>query len=83
MRSLSSSPQVANPSQGGGLEVQSDMSLDPRDSLNSRPFTGGSPSGDLTPPPPPRREHKPKQDVQKYYSDTTVGNVTDVKELLF
>lgn len=35
MRSLSSSPQVANPSQGGGLEVQSDMSLDPRDSLNS------------------------------------------------
>lgn len=35
MRSLSSSPQVANPSQGGGLEVQSDMSRDPRDSLNS------------------------------------------------
>lgn len=35
IRSPSSSPQVANPSQGEGLEVQSDMSLDPRDSVNS------------------------------------------------
>lgn len=33
MYRLSSSPQVANPSQGEWYELQSDMSVDPRDTL--------------------------------------------------